>query len=145
VNTNAINARLEATEARVARRIVAGLEQSATAVPHEITERLRVARELALARARQMRLSAQAATSAAVIGSHGAAAALGSGTPWWLRLAAAGPILLLVAGLLLIERINDNQQIDAAAEIDAVLLADNLPPQAYSDPGFGEFLRRPAD
>jgi hypothetical protein len=35
------------------------------------------------------------------------------------------------------------QQIQAAAEVDAVLLADDLPPEAYADPGFGEFLKLP--
>jgi hypothetical protein len=29
----------------------------------------------------------------------------------------------------------------AAAEIDAQLLSDTLPPAAYSDPGFAEFLK----
>jgi Protein of unknown function (DUF3619) len=29
----------------------------------------------------------------------------------------------------------------AAAEIDAQLLSDSLPPTAYSDPGFAEYLR----
>jgi hypothetical protein len=33
-------------------------------------------------------------------------------------------------------------QIQAAAEVDAALLSDDLPPQAYADPGFAEFLRR---
>jgi len=27
--------------------------------------------------------------------------------------------------------------------VDAVLLTDQLPPAAYSDPGFGEYLRSP--
>jgi Protein of unknown function (DUF3619) len=137
VNTTVIEKRLEAAEARVARRIAAGLEQSAAALP--------VARELALQRARPLRLAERVAS--AVAGGGGSAVLGGdvSGGGWWWRLASAGPILLLVAGLLLIEQINDAQQIEAAAEIDAILLADDLPPQAYSDPGFGEFLRRPAD
>ena len=35
------------------------------------------------------------------------------------------------------------RQVVAAAEIDAALLTDDLPPDAYSDPGFAEFLRSP--
>jgi hypothetical protein len=35
------------------------------------------------------------------------------------------------------------EQVDAAAEIDAALLADDLPPAAYSDPGFLAFLKNP--
>jgi hypothetical protein len=33
------------------------------------------------------------------------------------------------------------EQVVAAAEIDTQLLSDQLPPAAYSDPGFAEFLR----
>jgi hypothetical protein len=62
-------------------------------------------------------------------------------SPWWLRLASALPLFALVAGLLLIQESNTRAQIRAAAEIDAALLADDLPPSAYSDPGFGEFLK----
>ena len=31
------------------------------------------------------------------------------------------------------------------AEIDAALLADDLPPKAYSDAGFAEFLKTPPE
>ena len=53
--------------------------------------------------------------------------------------------MALAAGLLLIEHWQSNAQIAAAAEIDANLLADDLPPGAYSDPGFVEFLKSPRD
>ncbi|HEY6510384.1 MAG TPA: DUF3619 family protein [Burkholderiaceae bacterium] len=45
--------------------------------------------------------------------------------------------------MLFIERSYVDQQVRAAAEIDADILTDDLPPQAYSDPGFVEFLRSP--
>ena len=51
------------------------------------------------------------------------------------------PLLVLVSGLLMIERWAQQEQVLAAAEIDTQLLSDDLPPAAYSDPGFGEFLR----
>jgi hypothetical protein len=67
-----------------------------------------------------------------------------SGPPsWWLRLASFAPLALLVVGLLFIQRSYVDQQVRAAAEIDAAILTDDLPPQAYSDPGFAEFLRSP--
>jgi hypothetical protein len=44
-----------------------------------------------------------------------------------------------------IQRLHNDSQISAAAEIDASLLADDLPPSAYSDPGFVEFLKAPLD
>jgi hypothetical protein len=45
----------------------------------------------------------------------------------------------------LIQQWHARAQIDAAAEIDAALLSDSLPPSAYSDPGFAEFLNTPRD
>ena len=45
------------------------------------------------------------------------------------------PLALLLAGLLLIQRSYVDQQIRAAAEIDAALLADDLPPAGLQRPG----------
>jgi len=53
------------------------------------------------------------------------------------------PLLALVGGLLLIDRLQTDAQISVAAEVDAALLADTLPPTAYSDVGFVEFLKTP--
>ena len=55
------------------------------------------------------------------------------------------PLLALAAGLIVIQRWHSSTQISAAAEIDASLLADDVPPDAYSDPGFVEFLKTPRD
>ena len=66
---------------------------------------------------------------------------LGGG--WWSRLGVALPAVALLAGLLLIQQSHIDEQISAAAEIDAALLADDVPPNAYSDPGFVEFLKTP--
>jgi hypothetical protein len=127
-------------EARVARRITARLSQGAEEVPHDISERLRVARQQAVERARQLRkLSAAPAWEA-----QGGAAAVMSGPPsWWLRLASVVPLALLLVGLFVIQRTYLEQQISAAAEIDEAILTDDLPPQAYTDPGFAEFLKSP--
>lgn len=62
-------------------------------------------------------------------------------TPWWLRLGAMVPLALLLAGLLLIDHRYTQSQIDAAIELDAAILGDDLPPEAYRDQGFVEFLR----
>ena len=127
-------------EARLAARMAGALTLRAQALPHDITERLRVAREQATARARQTRR--QTAAASAVVGvSAGGAAMLGGFAPWWQRAASVLPLLVLVSGLLMIERWAQQEQVLAAAEIDTQLLSDDLPPAAYSDPGFGEFLR----
>ena len=70
-------------------------------------------------------------------------AVLGGFLPWWQRAASVLPLLVLVAGLVMIDNWSAREQVLAAAEIDAQLLSDALPPTAYSDPGFGEYLRNP--
>lgn len=128
----------EVVEARVGLRIAGQLSQAADQLPHDIAERLRVARGLAVERARERRKL----STAAAVHAQGGTLTL-SGPSWWLRLASLAPLALLVVGLLAIERSYVNQQIRAAAEIDEAILTDDLPPQAYSDPGFAEFLKSP--
>jgi hypothetical protein len=67
-------------------------------------------------------------------------AAIGGPPSVWLRMASLMPLVVLVGGLVLIQQHHAREQIVTAAEIDAALLADELPPTAYGDPGFTEFL-----
>lgn len=129
----------EALEARFAHRVIGLLGDGANQVPHDIGERLRVAREQAIDRARALRKLTVAPALSVQMQGHGSLA-LGGPPSWWLRLASFVPLAVLVGGLLLIQHRYNEQQISAAAEIDAALLVDELPPQAYSDPGFVEFL-----
>ena len=130
----------DAIEARVALRMTALLSHGSDDLSHDIAERLRFSRERALASVRHQRRQ-EAQVSAMVLTPQGRAAALGGPPSVWLRLASALPIAVLVAGLVLIQQYHDHEQIAAAAEIDSALLADELPPMAYRDPGFSEFLR----
>lgn len=138
----------QALEARLAVRLAAGLAERADEVPHDIAERLRVSRDQAVARAAQLRRKApqaQAAGTPLVVGvSSQGVALMGGGPSWWQRVASVLPLVLLVLGLLLIQHQSELEQVHAAAEVDAMLLADDLPPDAYSDPGFAQFLREPA-
>jgi hypothetical protein len=49
----------------------------------------------------------------------------------------------LVAGLALIQNIMDDDRANELAEVDSALLIDDLPPSAYADPGFLQFLKNP--
>ena len=125
----------------MALRIAAHLNRGTESLPHDISERLRFGRERALALALQQRRAANAVVAVHVVGLSGRVAAMGGPPSVWLRLASALPLVVLVAGLVLIQHHHDFEQINAAAEIDSALLADELPPAAYGDPGFSEFLR----
>jgi len=129
--------RLEAIEGQLALRMTAHLSNAAQALPHDITERLRFSRERALASRRTVAV----AVAAPQVVHAGRAAVLGGPPSVWLRLVSALPLVVLVAGLVFIQHHHDLQQIAVAAEIDSALLADDLPPAAYGDPGFREFLR----
>jgi Protein of unknown function (DUF3619) len=129
--------RLDAVTNRLGLRLAGSLESASRELPHDVAERLRFAREQALARAAQ----ARRLVAAGSVSGQGAAAVLSGPPSLWLRLASLLPLVLLVVGLLLINHRQDMDQIAAAAEIDAVLLADELPPTAYSDPGFNAFLK----
>lgn len=134
---------LEALQARFALRVASRLAEQADALPHDLSERLRVAREQAVARARQVRHAEAAPAAVPVQVSPGGSVALGQAPSGWVRLASVLPLMVLVLGLLLIQHLHDQAEIHAAADVDAALLADDLPPEAYGDPGFVEFLRQP--
>lgn len=133
----------DALQARFALRVAARLSERAEELEPDLGERLRVAREQALERARAAR---RAEAAPAHVGMSGGAAVLGGGSPrWWMKLAAVVPAVALIAGLMLIQQAETDAQISTAAEIDAALLTDDLPPNAYSDAGFAEFLKTPRE
>ncbi len=124
-------------QARLSLRIAGLLSAHAAQTNPDIDARLRFAREQALTLARQRRLTTAPATAK----SGSDTLALGGGPAWWLRTLAVLPLLLLVAGLGMVQLASQREQMLAAADVDAVLLADDLPPVAYGDPGFAEYLR----
>lgn len=129
----------ERIEARFGMRVGGLLSERAQRTPHDVAERLRVAREQALARARASKLVT--ASGDTVVGTAGRSAVLGRQPMWLFRFASVVPLVLLVAGMVLIDEWHDRAQIEAAADVDAALLTDELPPTAYSDAGFVEYLK----
>ena len=141
----------EQAEARFAMRVTALLSESADGLSPDIAERLRVARQNALQQAATIRLAANplpVTTGLSWVWNRISASGggpNGSDSPaWWSKLAAALPLAALVLGLLVIQDLHSSRLILTAADIDAALLADDLPPDAYQDAGFLEFLKRPA-
>ncbi len=131
----------EASEARFARSVAACLTEISAHVAPDVSERLRFAREKAIASVRAQR----GAEGAQTVGrSASGAAVMGfSRSPWWLRFASVLPLVALVGGLVLIQDWQARSQISVAAEVDEALLGDDLPINAYRDPGFTEFLKAP--
>lgn len=143
--TNILNAPTSARpdaenpERLFAQRVVAGLGGREPRLDAHIERRLSALRWQALESAQRVRRrNALASTSALATVSSPVQV-----TPWWARLASWLPALALTLGLIAIDQLNLTQRIEAAAEVDAALLADDLPPAAYVDPGFAEFLKQP--
>lgn len=57
---------------------------------------------------------------------------------------SAVPLMALVVGLVVINIAQDEDSANDLAEVDAALLTDDLPPAAYADPGFVQFLKTSA-
>lgn len=136
----------EALEGRLAQRLAAVLAERAEGVSHEIGERLRVARQQALTRARLARRVAGAARAEGTVhlgGTAGVVLGRRRQSQWERMAASLVPLVVLLIGFAAVDYFAEREQVLAAAEIDAQLLADDLPPAAYADPGFVEFLRSP--
>ncbi len=152
-NVSASSSDLDARLARFGQRVAASLNERSADLPHDVTERLRFAREQALARAAEARAASTAADTVspsvvqmgAVLATSGGPGLPGvggqGGNGLWAKLISMLPLLALLAGLLLMHQGQLHEQIVAAAEVDTALLSDNLPPAAFSDPGFAEYLR----
>jgi hypothetical protein len=59
---------------------------------------------------------------------------------WFNRVGVAVPLLVLVAGLAGIYQYEEQRRIAEIAELDAAVLADELPLTAYLDTGFNAYL-----
>jgi hypothetical protein len=143
--SNTDESRAEALQQRFAQGVSARLSQGAADLPYDISERLRAARAQAVAKRKVTSLRTAASTSV-----QGGAATMTMGgmggmgdeeTSWLNRLASVVPLLALVAGLLIIQFVQDDNRVKELAEVDAALLTDDLPTAAYTDPGFAEFLK----
>lgn len=119
-------------------RIAARLSESTNSLPSDISERLKAARMQALAKRKVVKL--QLATG---LSGHAGAATLhmgGNDRSIWNLIASLLPLFALIAGLLTISVIQDQKRAKEIADVDAELLTDDLPPAAYTDPGFLRFL-----
>jgi len=121
------------------RRVAARLDAATLELPHDISERLRAARTQALA---HRKAAALQTTTSVQVSAGGQATLGGDHRPGWLHLAASAlPLIVLLAGLVTIHVVQKETRARELAEVDAALLTDDLPPAAYADPGFVQFLK----
>ena len=143
MNTNYRQLHTDALQNRSGLRVAARLSAGTEGLPHDIGERLRVAREQALARRKQPAavLRQRAAMAASRNGNTATLSVGDDGLGFWGRLTSAALVLVMAAGLIAINVIQDDDRTMEVAELDAALLTDDLPPEAYADPGFLQYLK----
>ena len=112
------------------------LSQSAQSLPAGIKDRLHAARMKALSAKKVEKVLAQKPVFAGISGNWNS----GSNGLWdtvgWIA-----PLVVLVFGLIGIAQWQDDSRINDIAEVDAALLSDDVPPDAYADSGFLAFLK----
>ena len=128
-------------------RIASRLSSGSAELPHDISERLRVARQQAVTNRKRTQIVTSTKSASAVYGSGGSASMSfdDEGLNIWNRLASFLPLIALVVGLVSISVIQNDMRAKELAEVDSALLVDDLPPAAYADAGFAQFLRLHAD
>jgi hypothetical protein len=122
------------------RAVASRLAASTDDLPYEVRERLRAARVQAL----QLRKQAATRTAPAILANGGSATATAGEESFslWTRIGSVLPLLVLVAGLVLLHSTQAEHRANEIAEVDAAILTDDLPPAAYADPGFLQFLKQ---
>jgi hypothetical protein len=125
---------------RLGRRFAQVLEKNSE-LPYEVSERLRAARIRALSVRRVSQTQLQTAQD---IQSQNGLALLKLPTPIHFFLQTFGsilPLLALIVGLVFIHDFHNDQNALELAEVDSALLTDDLPPSAYTDPSFLDYLK----
>jgi hypothetical protein len=128
-------------------KLAARLSAGSNDLSHDISERLRVARQQAVMRRKRTQVVASTQLATAVY-SSGTSASMSfddEGLNLWSRLASFLPLITLVVGLITISVIQNDLRAKELAEVDTALLIDDLPPAAYADAGFAQFLKLHAD
>jgi hypothetical protein len=131
---------LTSLQDRFGLRVAARLSAGTAELPYDISERLRAARTQALSQRKRV----AGLRTAAVVSASGGAATLTADEPvsLWNRIASVLPIIALAGGLVLIHTLQNERRASEVAEVDAALLTDDLPPAAYADPGFAQYLKQ---
>jgi hypothetical protein len=125
---------------QLGRQLAQALTLHSAELPHDVSERLRFARQQALA-ARKPEMAPALLGMRQSNGSLVLAAPPSEGLNLWNILGSALPLIALVVGLVAVSWINRENTVAELAAIDSALLVDELPPAAYTDPGFAQFLK----
>lgn len=137
----------EKAEIDFAYKIRRAMTESSEQLPQATLDRLAAARATALSRQKQAEPSKALALGGVLAGGNGLSLGQSLGQSfsqhaWLKKLWIILPIAALCFGLFGIYEHEQEQQINDLAEIDAALLVDELPPDAYLDNGFNAYVNQ---
>lgn len=112
------------------------LRQGSQSLPAGIKDRLYAARLKALSVKKPEKVRIQQYVLASTSGNWSSGS-----RSFWNNVGWVIPLVVLVFGLIGIAQWQDNSRINDIAELDAALLSDDVPPDAYADSGFMRFLK----
>jgi len=118
------------------------LDERAASLPASTTDRLASARRAALARKKAEAVPVFVHVPALAPAGMPAGLPVPRRRSRFARIAFAGPLIALVLGLFAIAYFEDQQRTAELADIDAAMLSDDLPLNAYLDHGFNAYLSR---
>ena len=133
-----INDQLTQTESdQFGRASATLLRHGASSLSSELKDRLYAARmkALSLKKPEKVRVQKRALVSSTGLWSSNSSNGVWDAVSW------AAPLAVLVFGLIGIAQWQDDSRINDIAEVDAALLTDDVPPDAYADSGFMAFLK----
>jgi len=136
----------ESSYEQFARRVTLSLEQNLDEIPPHVSERLQAARSLAVSKKKAEK--SYAWNFAFNLGggrSNGRSNSSNSSNGLWRSIGSIAPIIVLLVGLAGIAQWQEDARINDIADIDAALLSDEVPPDAYADDGFWVFLKNLAN
>ena len=124
------------------KRIASHLSHGSQQLTQDITERLRASRTRAIA-SRQDKTFEWANADVLLLESNGSLKSPFSSKAhgFYSLIVSLIPLICLAAGLMLLYEFHNDQTAMELAEIDFALLVDDLPPHAYTDPAFVDFLK----
>ena len=143
--THSLQHHAEILQDRYALKLAARLSAGAQELPHDLSERLRVARLQAVSHRKVARVTRARLASHA--SSNGSTATLSFGDEgWnlWSRLASALPLLTLVVGLVTINVVQNDNRADESCRSRCRPADRRSAARGLTNSGFIQFLQRPA-
>jgi hypothetical protein len=121
-------------ESSFARSITSYLNLANDDLSSEIKTRLEFSRKLAISQAKR--------TSVANInGGSSILSLMNNSGEFWPKIFGMASIIVLFAGLIVIDEVQSDNRAIELANIDQAILTDWLPPSAYLDQGFIQYLK----